>query len=590
MSLHPATRASNANKHPGDIVRAANRQQHPKEEIAAEKKRKQDEKEAKSAAAEQAHIKTAMQEDAMAIQQQAQLAGPPKLVRPRPHVPGKKHTEPEADPGDAQLILGVYLLDVDTRIAVQTKSATQNIEQKRHAPLRLTFRDSVVVNRKVSNSGISISDGSETRVGSTVSRDGKRITKSLQSSTQLGSEGIVENWADKVVSAKPQGRPSAPSSVHTAITDNCRDEIDFEVDNAPDSEEYEPCRGRGRKVTVDKSSDVEETGDADGFADEESLEIPGDPDATANSDDGEGQDPRWRCGNERHGGCGSIYDICEIPSDTPPHNMQMSVDISDNKTVMKRIKAKDDSDVATSRAASINLRKVKPRNAHIPDDIVKSWRVNSFQCSCTGWEIPAMPGPSQRRIFATRFMKYTAVLALKIGQCVTLKLVLTGYELAVQKIHEWKASFGSTAITVLMAFFASKPEYQTQAARKAFADDQLEDSRFIYENPESEDNPGAFLSDCSCRSVHFPWCLTTIWFHATPPISNSKKNHKIKLTFNESTNRMSHTGTAFSAANWEMDTMAYMETMLELPQERVKEIITRATPFMKRAHRSRHID
>ncbi|KAG2050283.1 hypothetical protein BDR06DRAFT_892197, partial [Suillus hirtellus] len=71
---------------------------------------------------------------------------------------------------------------------------------------------------------------------------------------------------------------------------------------------------------------------------------------------------------------------------------------------------------------------------------------------------------------------------------------------AVQRIHEWKASFGSTAITVLMAFFTSNPDYQTQTARKAFADNQLEDSRFIYENPESEDNPGAFLSEYFLRT------------------------------------------------------------------------------------------
>ncbi|KAG1741479.1 uncharacterized protein EDB91DRAFT_1052473 [Suillus paluster] len=66
---------------------------------------------------------------------------------------------------------------------------------------------------------------------------------------------------------------------------------------------------------------------------------------------------------------------------------------------------------------------------------------------------------------------------------------------ALQRIHEWRASFGSTAITVLMAFFASKPEYQTQAAHKEFAVNQLEDSCFVYEDPDNEDHPGAFLSE-----------------------------------------------------------------------------------------------
>lgn len=87
----PATHPGNANKHPGDIVHNANRQQRPKEEIAAEKKRKHDEKVAKSSAAEQARIKTARQKDVMAIEQQVELAGPPKLIRPRPRpcIPAK---------------------------------------------------------------------------------------------------------------------------------------------------------------------------------------------------------------------------------------------------------------------------------------------------------------------------------------------------------------------------------------------------------------------------------------------------------------------------------------------------------------------
>jgi hypothetical protein len=68
--------------------------------------------------------------------------------------------------------------------------------------------------------------------------------------------------------------------------------------------------------------------------------------------------------------------------------------------------------------------------------------------------------------------------------------------------------------------------------------------------------------------------------------STSKKNHKIELTFNKSTNWMSHTGTAFSAANWETDTKAYMETVTELPERRIKEIVAWATPFMKRVRRN----
>ncbi|KAG2147839.1 uncharacterized protein EDB93DRAFT_1103922 [Suillus bovinus] len=37
------------------------------------------------------------------------------------------------------------------------------------------------------------------------------------------------------------------------------------------------------------------------------------------------------------------------------------------------------------------------------------------------------------------------------------------------------------------------------------------------------------------------------------------RKHKIALTLNHSTNKMSNTGTAFSAGNWETDTLVYME-------------------------------
>ncbi|KAG2030992.1 hypothetical protein BDR03DRAFT_986719 [Suillus americanus] len=41
--------------------------------------------------------------------------------------------------------------------------------------------------------------------------------------------------------------------------------------------------------------------------------------------------------------------------------------------------------------------------------------------------------------------------------------------------------------------------------------------------------------------------------------TSDHRKHKITLTLNHSTNKMSNTGTAFSAGNWETDTLAYME-------------------------------
>ncbi|KAG2351877.1 hypothetical protein BDR07DRAFT_1257276, partial [Suillus spraguei] len=60
-----------------------------------------------------------------------------------------------------------------------------------------------------------------------------------------------------------------------------------------------------------------------------------------------------------------------------------------------------------------------------------------------------------------------------------------------QRISEWRGNFGSTTITILMAFFASTDEFKTKEARKDYAEYQLEDSRFVYEDPDNEDSPGA---------------------------------------------------------------------------------------------------
>ena len=72
------------------------------------------------------------------------------------------------------------------------------------------------------------------------------------------------------------------------------------------------------------------------------------------------------------------------------------------------------------------------------------------------------------------------------------------------------------------------------------------------------------------------------------PSDNMKKTHKIALTLNNTTNKMSTTGTAFSAANWETDTMVYLNLIYDLPEPRIKEIVARTQPFMKRIRSKGH--
>ncbi|KAG2072853.1 hypothetical protein BDR04DRAFT_1116736 [Suillus decipiens] len=521
----------------------------PKEEIAAEKK-KQEEKEAKSAAAKQVHIRAAMQEDVMAIKQQAQLVGPPKL--------------------NLQLIQEMH----NQRALLQTGKS----------PI-LVF----------------------------IHLGARHMLEALQSVKQ--PEGIIKNWADKVAKSAKKSqaqldKPSAPPSIRTTVTDDI--DVKLELDDA--LKEYEPRRGGVGKVktqehakgekhafSVIKDSEVEEAGDPNDFMDKEALEMLDDTDADVNGDDGKDQ-------------------INDSDSDVEIEvavrsTTFMSVDISDKQTITKHIKTK-----CTDKAVSINLRKLKPNNDHIPEDIIKSWRAKFLPAlmywvinSSYGWTIP-------EEDLCNALYEISDCIGGKNCVLHEFDVGTYGYDLAVQKIHEWKALFSSTAITVLMAFFTADPEYEMQAVRKAFTDDQLDDLRFVYKNPENDDNPGAFLSeyflcifathlnaiaghekvdtlDCGIMGLETALALTAAAGECMLALvssnylvpcdpSGSKKNHKIELAFNESTNWMSHTGTAFSAGNWEMDTKAYMETVMELPERRIKEIIVWVTPFMKRICRS----
>jgi hypothetical protein len=50
-----------------------------------------------------------------------------------------------------------------------------------------------------------------------------------------------------------------------------------------------------------------------------------------------------------------------------------------------------------------------------------------------------------------------------------------------------------------MAFFTLTPDYETQEAREEYAEYQLQDCCFIYEDPDNEEQPGAFLSEYILR-------------------------------------------------------------------------------------------
>ncbi|KAG2062484.1 hypothetical protein BDR04DRAFT_1165150 [Suillus decipiens] len=67
------------------------------------------------------------------------------------------------------------------------------------------------------------------------------------------------------------------------------------------------------------------------------------------------------------------------------------------------------------------------------------------------------------------------------------------FSIVCQRISEWRASID---------------EYRTKEACKEYAEYQLEDSCFVYEDPDNKDSPGAFLSE-------FILCIFAVQLNAT---------------------------------------------------------------------------
>jgi hypothetical protein len=158
----PATRPGNANKHPGQIVLEASRVARPKDVLAAEIKKASAEKSAKATALEDAQKKVAATEDAMAVEQTAQRAGPGRLVRPKPKPRPVTKAAPTANPNNTRKPYAIQcccktyqFFDIDTAVGAKPVSKSTDAPKKKYPGLKLTFKDGVNANRKVSNNGTS---------------------------------------------------------------------------------------------------------------------------------------------------------------------------------------------------------------------------------------------------------------------------------------------------------------------------------------------------------------------------------------------------------------------------------------------------
>ncbi|KAG2037135.1 hypothetical protein BDR03DRAFT_1011054 [Suillus americanus] len=255
----------------------------------------------------------------------------------------------------------------------------------------------------------------------------------------------------------------------------------------------------------------------------------------------------------------------------------------------------------------LNLKKEKPKNSHLPSAVQNLSFCSIFIPTVMHWTF------SRIHIFMA--------VCKQPGDFRNDDGCNLAFNIVCQRISEWRGNFGSTAIMILMAFFASTDEFKTKEARKDYAEYQLEDSRFVYEDPDNEDSPGAFLLEFILRifavqlnatqgrqiidlldfglpGYQTALALTTaaMSFAAKHALilahddlivedTSDHRKHKIALTHNQSTNKMSNTGTAFSAGNWETDTLTYMEQIEELPFDCIKEIVERSQAYMKHARR-----
>jgi hypothetical protein len=71
---------------------------------------------------------------------------------------------------------------------------------------------------------------------------------------------------------------------------------------------------------------------------------------------------------------------------------------------------------------------------------------------------------------------------------------------AEQRVYEWRASFGSAALSMINQFFDSHGLFKTNESRKLFADHELDNLRFLFSDSESENPKVSFLASANCKT------------------------------------------------------------------------------------------
>ncbi|KAG1867190.1 hypothetical protein DFJ58DRAFT_723879 [Suillus subalutaceus] len=462
----------------------------------------------------------------MAVEQSAQLAGPGPLIRPKP-CPLSKKTKPLVSSLDSENAAATMPGPKTSGSANTTQNAV-NTGKNKYQDLKTTFKDGVKANRKVSNTGVSTL--SQTCVGST---DGKiKRTFTSESSAPCSEEVGVTKWV-KNVASKSQLQPSAPPSTRSAqAVSNNNSEWTEDVDE-PETFDEQMVKNRAGKTAKDASRG-KKCAFSDLLEEEEECEVRDDPDA----DEGPNvNDP-----------------VEDVDNDVEMVDQQLpEVGTKANKAVKTRLTTSMSVDIVESddsKPVKTESANGKWHSKFLP--AVMYWVGNSNY----PWTIP------DDKLSDVCYDIFSVVYNGAPGEF---------------EADSWSGGFHV-------------------------------DSRCVYEDPDNEDSPGAFLSefilrvfsthlnamqgyekidiiDCGLPGHQAALALATAAAERTLILArdnlillddtsdNDKKLHKIALTLNQATNKMSNTGTAFSSGNWEMDTIAYMERIDELSLGRILEIV-----------------
>jgi hypothetical protein len=109
------------------------------------------------------------------------------------------------------------------------------------------------------------------------------------------------------------------------------------------------------------------------------------------------------------------------------------------------------------------------------------------------------------------------------------------FGVAMQRICEWRAGFGSTALTFLNAFFATNKGYEMDESRKTFAQGKLNNFKFLYEFPVGENRKVSSIAlartrnndDCPNRT--FRDCSSAPLFYRHSPITSTSSAEQKRL-------------------------------------------------------------